>query len=107
MNNAHNMPELDSQLSEALERKPFVYVSVDFAERVAARAATLPAPVPRRIHSYGRVATLTGAVLLLLAMFALAPSTQPDFSSVAFDLELVAAAQFVLIAWWVAVRRSA
>lgn len=98
---------LDEQLQAVLEHKPAVFMSPDFAARVAVQAAAQRLPKPRRTFSYGHIAAVLSAALLLLTMFALVPWTQASFNSIAFDIELLAAAQLVAIAWWLTTRRCA
>ena len=97
--------QLDQQLTAALERKPEVRIAPDFAARVAAQAAVLPARKPLRIISYGQAAGVLCAILLLVTMFAIAPSTQPRFGSLSFDMELLVVAQLIALSWWLATRR--
>ena len=99
-NSKETEAQVDIQLISALESKPQAVIPADFAARLAARVQTLPTPAPRRPARYGELATGIGFAILLLAMFVLAPWTQPTFTSLSFDLELLLLAQMLGLAAW-------
>jgi len=98
---------LDLRIVQALERAPEVRIPEDFAARVAAsvpartvqlRHARLAGPAPARRAAY--LAAVVCLVVLAAGMLALAPhSGQRMFYLV---LESLLAAQFCLLAAWVA-----
>jgi hypothetical protein len=93
---------LEQRIERALERQPQVVVPVEFAARVA---RALPARSTMRgwgvgtVRSAGKMAAGVAAVLLAGALFVLAPHAVPNFSSLAFDLELVMLAELAAVAW--------
>lgn len=98
--------ELDLRITQALEQPPAVHISEDFASRVV---ANLPERSVRlRERSYARIRSrrvgyaVAAACLILLAiaMLALAPHTTHNIFYIA--LEWTLAAQFCLIAAWIA-----
>ena len=96
--------KVEAAISRALEARRDVVVPMDFAAKVR---ASLPAAVPVRPRvRVGRVAAIVGAVVLLVALFVLAPHAQASFGNVVFDVELLVLAQVGGIAWWLGVRRE-
>ncbi len=95
-----NGGDYEVRLTAALEHKPSIAISTDFAARVTARVQALPARTPRRVARYGQLATGISFAVLLLAMFALAHWAQPTFASFSFDLELLLLAQMLGLAAW-------
>ena len=102
--------ELDLRITRALEQAPKLHIPDDFAARVAAsipsdslrvRAARTYARIPARRIGY----TVAAACLILLAvaMLALAPRTPHNTFYIA--LESTLAAQFCLLAAWIAMPR--
>lgn len=96
--------ELEAAITRALDRKPEVAVPADFAARV--RAALPAQPKVRARRSVGQMAAVTGAVVLLAGLCALAPHVRPSFGSVAFDLEMVLMVELMGVAAWLGMRRS-
>jgi len=95
----------EARVTRALEAQPLVVVPADFAVRVR---QALPVPSQRRsVVSMGRVAAIVGAVVLAVALFALAPHARPEFTSLAFDMELVVLLELGAIAYWFVGRREA
>ena len=95
----------EARVTRALEAQPLVVVPADFAVRVR---QALPVPSQRRsVVSMGRVAAIVGAVVLAVALFALAPHARPEFTSLAFDMELVVLLELAAIAYWFLGRREA
>ena len=84
----------------ALERKPDVTLPADFAQRVAARASTLPQRRKSGPAPYARVTALVVSVVFALGLFVLAPRTSADFRNFGFDLELLVLLQLGVLAWW-------
>ena len=97
--------ELDHAITRALEHQPQVNIPSDFAARV--RAALPPAPAPRKPLHAGRSIALAAAAILTIAVFAIAPHANPNFSSLAFDLELLMLAELGGIAYWFVGRKQA
>lgn len=89
--------KLEAQIDEVLAQQRDVAVPTDFSRRVM---EALPPRRPQRGRvPVGRVVALTGALLLLAAMFALAPAARPDVRNAAFDMELLLALQLLCISW--------
>ena len=95
-----NPGDYELRLTAALEHKPSIAISTDFAARITARVQSMPVPARRRTPQYGQLATGISFAVLLLAMFALAPWAQPTFASFSFDLELLLLAQMLGHAPW-------
>jgi len=91
---------LEKNVTTAIERKPSVRVPADFVARVAARAASLPAPATNSAPSFSRLIALACAAVLLVAIFVLAANAKASFTSLAFDSELLLLFQLVGIAGW-------
>jgi hypothetical protein len=96
--------EMEAAMTRALEQPPTVAIPQGFAARVA---RSLPAaPVARRPVYAGRTVASIAAVVLLVAVFVVAPHSQPSFANVAFDLEILLIAQVGGIAYWLAGKRA-
>lgn len=102
--------ELDARVVEMLERAPQVRIPEDFAARVAAsipadslrvRAAHMYARIPARRIGY----SVAGACLLVLALAMLALAPRTAHSTFYLAIELTLAAQFCVLAAWVAMPR--
>lgn len=97
--------ELDRAITTALEQQPRVNIPTDFAARV--RASLPPAPAPRKHLQAGRSIAVAAAAILTIAVFVVAPHAAPNFTSLAFDLELLMLAELGAIAYWFVGRRQA
>jgi len=97
--------ELDQAITRALEQQPSVTIPTDFADRV--RASLPAAPAPRRSFHVGRTIAIAASVVLTIAVFAVAPHAAPNFTSLAFDLELLMLAELGGIAYWFVGRKQA
>jgi hypothetical protein len=96
---------LDSAIDRCLERQAEPRIAADFAAKVMAE---LPAaPARKRIPELRRKMAMVAAVVLLCAIFVLAPHTSGTFANAAFDFELVLLAQLSGIAWWLGSHRKA
>jgi hypothetical protein len=93
-------PALLPRLDAALEYKPHPSIPVDFAARVASRAATLQQRGPVRPLHLGRNLVWASTVLLAMALFLLAPHTAPSFTSLRFDAELLLLLELGALGWW-------
>ena len=98
---------LDLCIERALERAPQVHIPADFAAKVAARIPAQSvrlrtARIPARSIGFGVAAACL--ILLAVAMLALAPHT--THSTFYIALEWTLAAQFCLIAAWIAKPRQ-
>lgn len=94
---------LDLRIEHALERAPQVHIPADFAAKVAARippqsVRLRSARIPARSIGFGVAAACL--ILLAVAMLALAPHTTHNVFYIALQWTL--AAQFCLIAAWIA-----
>ena len=106
--NSHNLtpPEsrssadIESRIDHAIEHKPDVQISADFAAKVAARALAQPVPRRRYKPQFGPMIALLSAPLAALALFALAPHASPNLKSLSFDAEVVLLAELAFIGWW-------
>ena len=95
-------PKIDAAVLRCLETPPVVVVPAAFAGRVR---AALPAPTPRRQRvSAGQQAGVAAVVLLLVAVFWLAPHTAPRFTSMAFDVEIMLLLELAGVLAWLANR---
>jgi hypothetical protein len=94
--------QMEVAITRALEQQPKVAVPADFAARV--RNSLPPQPRRRAERPVGRTVAMIGGLVTLAAMFAVAPHVAPNFTSVAFDLELVLLAELGGIAWWFGTR---
>lgn len=72
---------------------------------MAARVAAVPRPKARQRVSFGLLASAAAFVMLVTAMFCLAPHTQPGFGSLAFNIELLLLIQMLVLLAWVTLRR--
>ena len=92
--------ELEKAIDAALEQQQALSIPVDFAARVAERAALLP----RRSHAprarYARSVAILLSAILVVALFLLAPHAQPTFSSLGFDIELAVTILLAALAYW-------
>ncbi|WP_263381018.1 hypothetical protein [Granulicella paludicola] len=87
--------ELDARVERALEQAPVVRIPEGFAAKVAAAAAAQPVVrvrVRRRI-SLGHAMTLGAMVVVLVALFVVAPMAGTKVQSWPFALEMVLLAQ--------------
>lgn len=94
---------LDLRIEHALERAPQVHIPADFAAKVAARIPAQSVSLrTARVRARRIGYTVAAACLLLLAcaMLALAPHTTHNVFYIALQWTL--AAQFCLIAVWIA-----
>jgi hypothetical protein len=96
--------KLDTAMIRALEQPPAVVIPADFAARVA--RSLPPVAAARRPVYAGRTVASIAAVVLLVALFVVAPHSQPSFANVAFDLEILLIAQVGAIAYWLAGKRA-
>jgi hypothetical protein len=88
----------EARVTRALEAQPSVVVPVDFAVRVR---QALPVRQKRgAVVSVGRIAAVVGSIALAMALFALAPHARPEFTNLAFDMELVVLLELAGIAYW-------
>jgi ferric-dicitrate binding protein FerR (iron transport regulator) len=94
---------LEAAITRALERQPEVVVPEDFAARVRALLPAQPKVKARR--SVGKIAGTAGAAALIVALCWLAPHTQPNFGSLAFDMEMLLLIELAGVAAWLAMRR--
>ena len=92
---------IESRIDLALERKPEVQISADFAAKVAARAVAQPLPRRRYKPQFGPMIALVSAPLGALALFVLAPHTSPTLKSLSYDAEVVLLVQLAFIGWWI------
>jgi hypothetical protein len=92
---------IESRIDRALEHKPQVQISVDFAAKVAARAVAQPLRRRRYKPRFGPMIALLSAPLAALALFALAPHAAPNVKSLGFDTEVVLLAELAFIGWWI------
>ena len=98
---------IDLRIEQALERAPQIHIPADFAAKIAAR---IPAQSVRlrsaRVRARRIGYTVAAACLLLLAvgMLALAPHTTHNVFYIALQWTL--AAQFCIIAVWIAKPRQ-
>jgi len=100
MHQAEQNPRFEAALQRALETPPPVAVPEAFAARVR---SALPKPASlRQRASAGRQAGLAAAVILLLAVFWLAPHTAPHFTSLAFDMEILLLLELAGVMAWLA-----
>jgi len=99
--NEKTQNELEAAITQALEfrRNPEApEVPADFAARVM---RSLPAQSTARPRvRVSRTIGIVAAAILTIAVFALAPHTTPNFTSLAFDLELALLAELAGIAYW-------
>ena len=96
--------ELEARITRALQRQPQTAVPAEFAARV--RAALPAQKAARPAMQAGRISAIAGATVLMVALFALAPHAAPNFTSFAFDLELLMLVELGGIAYWFAARRG-
>lgn len=95
---------LEAAITRVLEEPPSVVVPVDFAARVR---ASLPAqPRVRVRRSVGRIAAVTAAAGLVVALYWLAPHARASFASVAFDVEMMMLLELAGVVAWLGTRRS-
>ena len=97
---------LDLRITHALEQAPHVRIPDDFAARVTTRipASTVRLRTARiQVRRVGYAVTAACLVALAIAMLALAPHTA--HSSFYLALQWTLAAQFCLLAAWLAVPR--
>jgi hypothetical protein len=97
---------MDMRIVRALEQAPQVRISEDFAARVAARVPANTVRLRTARVQVGRVGFSVAAVCLIvlaIAMLAFAPRTTHNTFYLA--LEWTLAAQFCLIAAWIAMPR--
>lgn len=91
----------DARLTAALEHKSEPQIPVDFAAKVAARAAAQPIRRRRSTPRFGNAIALFMAPLAILALFVLAPHSSPNLRNLSFDAELALLAELALIGWWI------
>jgi hypothetical protein len=103
--------EMDASIVEALEQKPAVVIPAGFAARVAMAAASSPVAAPgqrfrlaRRV-SVGQVMAIAALVVLVVAMFVVAPRVSGNLAM--FGIEMLLLVQMAGIAWGLAVVRGA
>jgi hypothetical protein len=103
--------QMDASIVEVLEQKPAVMVPAGFAARVAMAAASSPVQAPglrfrlaQRV-SVGQIAAIAALVLLVVAMFALAPRVAGNLGM--FGIEMLLLIQMAGIAWGLTVVRGA
>jgi hypothetical protein len=97
--------KIEAAVVRALEAQPEVVVPVAFAARVG---AALPErrPTTRRV-SAGRHAGIAAVVVLVAAVFCIAPHTAPSFTSLAFDVEMLLLLELAgIVAWLTNLRRE-
>jgi hypothetical protein len=94
---------MEAAITRALERQPKVVVPADFAARVRASLPAQPKVKARR--SVGRIVGTAGAAGLIVALCWLAPYAQPNFGSLAFDMEMLLLMELAGVAAWLAMRR--
>lgn len=97
---------MDMRIVRALEQAPQIRISEDFAARVAARVPANTVRLRAARVQVGRVGFSVAAVCLIvlaIAMLAFAPRTTHNTFYLA--LEWTLAAQFCLIAAWIAMPR--
>ena len=93
--------DMESRIDRAIEHKPDVQISADFAAKVAARAVAQPLRRRRYKPQFGPMIALLSAPLAALALFALAPHSAPNLKSLSFDAEVVLLAELAIIGWWI------
>ena len=91
----------ESRLTAAIERKPDVGISLDFASKVAALATAQPLRRRRYAPRFGSAIALLSVPLVAIALFALAPHASPSMKSFSFDTEVILLAELALISWWI------
>jgi hypothetical protein len=96
--------ELDAAMIRALEQPPAVAIPADFAARVA--RSLPPVAAARRPIYAGRTVASIAVGVLLVALFVVAPHSQPSFANVAFDVEILLIAQVGAIAYWLSGKRA-
>ena len=97
--------ELEAAVTQALEfrRNPDApEVPADFAARVMRSLPAQPTARPRVRVS--RTVGIVVAAVLTIAVFALAPHATPNFTSLAFYLELTLLAELAGVAYWLGSR---
>jgi len=92
----------ESRITAALEQKPEPQIPLDFAARVAVRAAAQPMRRRRYKPQFGRTIALLSAPIAVLTLFVLAPHAAPNLKSLSFDTEVVLLTELALIGWWIA-----
>ena len=104
MTGARRGEELERRLIQALEARPSVRISEDFARRVASQA---PAGLTSRglvpASSVGRRVAWAAAAVLLVAMLALAPSVGVGFRTNQW-VEIGLAIEFAGLTAWLTLR---
>jgi hypothetical protein len=99
---SRTLPDMESRIDRAIENKPDVQISADFAAKVAARAVAQPLRRRRRYKpQFGPMIALLSAPLAALALFALAPHSAPNLKNLSFDAEVVLLAELAFIGWWI------
>ena len=94
--------ELETAITQALELRREPSVPSDFATRVMRSLPAQPTARPRVRVS--RTVGIVVAAVLTIAVFALAPHATPNFTSLAFDLELTLLAELAGVAYWLGSR---
>jgi hypothetical protein len=102
--------QMDASIVEVLEQKPAVTIPAGFAARVAMAAASAPVAAPglrvrlgQRV-SVGKTAAIAALVMLVVAMFVLAPRVSGNLAM--FGIEMLLLVQMAGIAWGLAVVRG-
>jgi hypothetical protein len=99
---SRTLPDMESRIDRAIENKPDVQISADFAAKVAARAVAQPVRRRGRYKlQFGPMIALLSAPLAALALFALAPHSAPNLKNLSFDAEVVLLAELAFIGWWI------
>ncbi len=91
---------LENSITVALEQPQSPAIPANFAAQVAAHAATLPRRSRVARPRYARAVSILLTAVLVVALFILAPHAQPSFSSVGFDIELMATALLGALLYW-------
>jgi hypothetical protein len=92
--------QLEALIMQVLERRPAVNVPEDFAARVAARVPAVNAGRAARLRpSVARTAATLATVLLVVALFALAPHVRMNGLSLSFGIEMLLLAELAGIGY--------
>lgn len=82
--------QLQAAITQVLEQRPVVSVPADFAARVAARVpARREGGVERVRWSVARTVAMIAMVVVVIAMFVLAPHVQMKAANVGFVVEML------------------
>jgi hypothetical protein len=95
---------MERSITRALEERREVAVPEGFAALV--RAGLPVKPRVRRRTSVGKTVAIVMVVLMMSAMFGLAPHAATGFSNLAFDVECVLMLQLAGIMCWLALRHE-